>query len=85
MKKKMETRPREGSAGAHSERREPRGLEADDEEEEEDQVGEGAEVAPTAEAAEDQRARHAEEGSSERIAARIPGKQGSTRPDGTPK
>jgi hypothetical protein len=79
MKKKLQPRPPEGSAGAHSERREPRQSSEDTED---DPVGEGAEVAPTAKAAGDQRARHAREGSSERIAARVPGKQGNARPNG---
>jgi hypothetical protein len=75
-------RPREGVVGAHTARREPSG---EIEDRDEDPAGDGAEVAPTARAAEDQRARHAEEGSSERIAARVSGKRGQTRPNPNPK
>src|SRR5215216_3538933 len=75
-------RPAEGVVGAHDQRRDvmsdtdPGWVEQD-----RDDAGltAGAEVAPTARAARDQQERHRAEGSSGRMAARIPGKKARPR------
>ncbi len=76
-------RPAEGLVGAHDQRRDPLidGPDAGWVEQDRDDARftAGAEVAPTARAARDQRQRHRAEGSSGRIAARIPGKSGRPR------
>ena len=77
-------RPAEGLVGAHDQRRAPL-IDGPDpgwmEQDRDDaRFTAGAEVAPTASAARDQRQRHRAEGSSSRIAARIPGKKGRPRP-----
>jgi hypothetical protein len=77
-------RPAEGLVGAHDQRRAPLidgpdpGWMAQDRDDA--RFTAGAEVAPTAKAARAQRQRHRTEGSSSRIAARIPGKKGRPRP-----
>jgi hypothetical protein len=76
-------RPAEGLVGAHDQRRDPLvdGPDAGWLEQDRDDARftAGAEVAPTARAARDQRQRHRAEGSSGRIAARVPGKKGRPR------
>src|SRR5215211_7728247 len=75
-------RPAEGLVGAHDQRREltsdadPGWVEQD---RDDAAFTAGAEVAPTAKAARDQQQRHRAEGSSGRMAARIPGKKGRPR------
>ena len=81
-------RPAEGLVGAHDGRRE-RLLDRPDsawvEQDRDDaRFTSGAEVGPTAKAARDQRKRHLAEGSSGRMAARIPGKKGKSRPSVAP-
>jgi hypothetical protein len=77
-------RPAEGLVGAHDQRRDTLidGPAAGWLEQDRDDARftAGAEVAPTARAARDQRARHRTERSSGRIAARIPGKKAAARP-----
>jgi hypothetical protein len=82
-------RPAEGLVGAQDQRRAPL-IDGPDpgwmEQDRDDaRFTAGAEVAPTARAARDQRQRHRAEGSSSRIAARIPGKKGSARGAGAAK
>jgi hypothetical protein len=75
-RKTREKLPPEGLVGAHRNRREASSSSG---RQMRDPVGAGAEVAPTAKAERDQRARHKTEGSSKRIASRTPGKKGAPR------
>jgi hypothetical protein len=76
-------RPAEGLVGAHDQRRDPLRDGPDpgwvEQDRDDARFTAGAEVAPSDKAARDQRERHHAEGSSVRMAARIPGKKAQPR------